>query len=74
MRGLRLTHGGFYKHFGNKEQLFLEAFEQGLTEVSSKALEAVQNAPPNGQAKALIEAIWMLSMPAMSQVVVRSPR
>ena len=55
MRGLRLTHGGFYKHFGNKEQLFLEAFEQSLTEVSSKAFEAVQNAPPNGQAKALIE-------------------
>ena len=54
MRDLRLTHGGFYKHFGNKEQLFLEAFEQGLAE-ASKALEAVQHAPPNGQAKALIE-------------------
>ncbi len=37
MRDLRLTHGGFYRHFGNKEQLFLEAFEQALKEVTSRA-------------------------------------
>ena len=55
MRDLRLTHGGFYRHFGSKEQLFLEAFEQGLKELSSKALEAMRRAPRGSEVKALID-------------------
>ena len=30
MRDLRLTHGGFYRHFGTKEDLVVEAFEAAL--------------------------------------------
>lgn len=56
MRDLRLTHGGFYRHFGSKEQLFLEAFEQSLKELSSKALEAMRRAPRGSEAKALIDS------------------
>lgn len=56
MRDLRLTHGGFYRHFGSKEQLFLEAFEQSLKELSSKALEAMRRAPRGSKAKALIDS------------------
>lgn len=56
MRDLRLTHGGFYRHFGSKEQLFLEAFEQGLKELSSKALEAMRQAPRGAEVKVLIES------------------
>lgn len=55
MRDLRLTHGGFYRHFGSKEQLFLEAFEQSLRELSSKALEAMRQAPRGAEVKVLIE-------------------
>ena len=33
MRDLRLTHGGFYRHFESKEDLFAEAFEQSLKEL-----------------------------------------
>jgi len=55
MRDLRLTHGGFYRHFGSKEQLFLESFEQSLRELSSTVLEAVRNAPRGGEVKALID-------------------
>ena len=55
MRDLRLTHGGFYRHFGNKEQLFLEAFEQALKEVTSRASEAVRSAPQGSEVKAIIE-------------------
>src|SRR5712692_9536781 len=52
MRDLRLTHGGFYRHFGNKEQLFLEAFEQGLKEViTGRASEAVRSAPQGSEVK-----------------------
>jgi TetR/AcrR family transcriptional repressor of nem operon len=55
MRDLRLTHGGFYRHFGSKEQLFLEAFEQSLKELSTNAREAIRNAPQGGELKALID-------------------
>jgi TetR/AcrR family transcriptional repressor of nem operon len=55
MRDLRLTHGGFYRHFGNKEQLFIEAFEQSLKEVATKARSAVQHAPRGNELKALID-------------------
>lgn len=55
MRDLRLTHGGFYRHFGSKEQLFLESFEQSLRELSTTALEAVRNAPRGHEVKALID-------------------
>jgi TetR/AcrR family transcriptional repressor of nem operon len=55
MRDLRLTHGGFYRHFGNKEQLFIEAFEQSLKELASKARSAIQHAPRGGELKALID-------------------
>ena len=33
MRNLHLTHGGFYRHFESKEDLFAEAFEQSLKEL-----------------------------------------
>lgn len=55
MRDLRLTHGGFYRHFGSKEQLFIEAFEQSLKEIADKALSAVRHAPRGGELKALID-------------------
>ena len=54
MRDLRLTHGGFYRHFGSKEQLFIEAFEQSFRELADKALSAIRHAPPGGELKALI--------------------
>jgi TetR/AcrR family transcriptional regulator, transcriptional repressor for nem operon len=55
MRDLRLTHGGFYRHFGNKEQLFIEAFDQSLEEVATKARSAIQHAPRGSELKALID-------------------
>src|SRR4029453_10222509 len=38
MRDLRLTHGGFYRHFESKEDLFAEAFEQSLKGVGDRVL------------------------------------
>jgi TetR/AcrR family transcriptional regulator, transcriptional repressor for nem operon len=55
MRDLRLTHGGFYRHFGNKEQLFIEAFDQSLKELAGKARSAIQHAPRGSELKALID-------------------
>jgi TetR/AcrR family transcriptional repressor of nem operon len=56
MRDLRLTHGGFYRHFHSKEDLFVEAFEQSLKEVRDRVIQAVENAPAGAELKALIDA------------------
>jgi TetR/AcrR family transcriptional regulator, transcriptional repressor for nem operon len=56
MRDLRLTHGGFYRHFESKEGLFTEAFEHGLKEVDDRIIRAIESAAPGGKLKALIDA------------------
>jgi TetR/AcrR family transcriptional repressor of nem operon len=56
MRDLRLTHGGFYRHFGSKEALFAEAFEHGLRQIRRTLASAAAQAPPGGELKAVIDA------------------
>jgi TetR/AcrR family transcriptional regulator, transcriptional repressor for nem operon len=55
MRDLRLTHGGFYRHFASKEDLVAEAFERALTEMGDRAIAAIQRAPKGKEMQALIE-------------------
>jgi TetR/AcrR family transcriptional repressor of nem operon len=56
MRELRLTHGGFYKHFNSKEQLFAEALRKAFDDGVELLMEAVEKAPKGEELKALIEA------------------
>ena len=56
MRELHLTHGGFYRHFASKEDLFVEVFEHRLDEMHGKIASAIEQAPPGGELKAFIEA------------------
>jgi TetR/AcrR family transcriptional repressor of nem operon len=56
MRDLRLTHGGFYRHFDSKEDLFAEAFAQSLKEIGDRVASAADHAPRGAEAKALIDA------------------
>jgi len=56
MRDLRLTHGGFYRHFDSKEDLFAQVFEHSLEQVRHKFAPAVARAPQGQELKALIEA------------------
>ena len=55
MRDLRLTHGGFYRHFVSKEELFVEAFGRALVELDGRLAAAADAAPPGGEAKAIID-------------------
>jgi TetR/AcrR family transcriptional regulator, transcriptional repressor for nem operon len=55
MRDLRLTHGGFYRHFDSKEDLFTEAFEQALKEVGDRLTERIEKAPPGRELETLID-------------------
>ena len=56
MRDLRATHGGFYRHFDSKEDLFAEAFADGLEQVADRLVRAAEAAPGGGELKALIDA------------------
>lgn len=56
MRDLRLTHGGFYRHFDSKEDLFAEAFEESLRQVGDRVVAAIERAAPGGELNALIDA------------------
>src|SRR5258708_19434926 len=60
MRDLHLTHGGFYRHFLSKEELFVAAFEQGLKQLAHHADSAVKHAPKGGELKALIDGYLSL--------------
>jgi len=56
MRDLRLTHGGFYRHFDSKEDLFAEAFSLSLRELGDRVTRAVEAAPEGKELNALIDA------------------
>lgn len=43
MKAAGLTHGGFYKHFANKEQLLQVAVEQALTQIAAHLAELAAN-------------------------------
>ena len=73
MRDLRLTHGGFYRHFDSKEALFAEAFAVGLEQVSERLVQAVEAAPRGGELRALIDAYLSQSTATMPRMGVRWP-
>src|SRR5215467_26535 len=56
MRDLRLTHGGFYRHFDSKEDLLVAAFELGLADTAARAEQRIKAAAPGGELKAMIDA------------------
>src|SRR5262245_419543 len=58
MRDLRLTRGGFYRHFASKEDLFVEAFERALNDVVTRVSAAIKKAKPGGETKALIDTYF----------------
>src|SRR5262245_13405516 len=55
MQKLDLTHGGFYRHFGSKEELFVEAVGRGFDEAAAKLVEASEKGPPGSELKNIIE-------------------
>src|SRR5215467_6100209 len=60
MSKLKLTHGGFYKHFDSKEQLLAEAVAKGFEETEAQFTERIRNARPGSELKTLIESYLSL--------------
>jgi TetR/AcrR family transcriptional regulator, transcriptional repressor for nem operon len=56
MRDAGLTHGGFYKHFGSKDELILEAVGEAFTEIGEWLARAGEQSKPGTAWKAIVKA------------------
>ncbi len=55
MRDAGLTHGGFYRHFGSKEELLLESLREGFAEIAGRLAGAAERARPGEGWKAIVK-------------------
>jgi TetR/AcrR family transcriptional repressor of nem operon len=56
MRDAGLTHGGFYKHFGNKDELVMESLRQAFQETANSLAQAAEQSKPGTAWKAIVKA------------------
>lgn len=54
MRELSLTHGGFYRHFEGKEELFNEALMASGAQARARLAAAIEKAGPGRELEAII--------------------
>lgn len=55
MRDAGLTHGGFYKHFGSKDELVMESLREAFRETAERLAQAGEQAPPGTAWKAIVK-------------------
>lgn len=58
MRDAGLTHGGFYKHFGNKDELLVASLEEAFRDISDRLARAARQSPP-GTAWKIVVKIYL---------------
>lgn len=56
MRDTGLTHGGFYKHFGSKDELLLESLREAFREIADNLAHAAEQSHPEIAWKAIVKA------------------
>jgi TetR/AcrR family transcriptional repressor of nem operon len=56
MRDTGLTHGGFYKHFGSKNDLLLESLHEAFREIGDTLVGAAEQSHPEAPWKAIVKA------------------
>jgi TetR/AcrR family transcriptional repressor of nem operon len=62
MKDAGLTHGGFYKHFGSKDDLLLESLREGFREIEDTLAHAAERLPPGEAWKAIVKAYLSLEL------------
>jgi TetR/AcrR family transcriptional repressor of nem operon len=55
MRGAGLTHGGFYKHFGSKDELLIESLKEGFRDIIGILVAAAEQTPSGEAWKAIVK-------------------
>lgn len=60
MKASGLTHGGFYKHFGSRDGLVIEAIEESLQELRDRLIAAAKDAKPGEGWKAMVRSYLSL--------------
>ena len=60
MRDTGLTHGGFYKHFGNKDELLLESLREAFREMADNLVRAAKQSHSEAAWKAIVKAYLSL--------------
>lgn len=55
MRDTGLTHGGFYKHFGSKDELLLVSIRQAFRDTAEHLGRVAEQAPPGTAWKAIVK-------------------
>ncbi len=55
MRDTGLTHGGFYKHFGSKDDLLVESLSQAFREFTDDLVRAAEQSPPGEAWKTIVK-------------------
>ena len=58
MKDAGLTHGGFYKHFGSKDDLLVESLREGFREIEDTLAHAAEQSP-SGEAWEVIVKTYL---------------
>ena len=62
MKDAGLTHGGFYKHFKNKDDLLVESLREGFREIEDTLVHAAEQSPPGEAWKAVVRTYLSLEL------------
>jgi TetR/AcrR family transcriptional repressor of nem operon len=62
MRDTGLTHGGFYKHFGSKDDLLVESLREAFREIEETLVRVAEQAPPGKAWKAIVKTYLRAEM------------
>lgn len=62
MKASGLTHGGFYRQFGSRDDLVVEAIEESLQELRDRLVAAAKNAEPREGWKAMVSTYLSLEL------------
>ncbi|MGA8152348.1 MAG: TetR/AcrR family transcriptional regulator [Terriglobales bacterium] len=56
MQDAGLTHGGFYKHFGSKDELLIESLKESFRDIIDTLVRAAEQSSPGEAWKAIVKA------------------
>ena len=62
MKDAGLTPGGFYKHFGSKDDLLLESLREGFREIEDTLVRAGEQSQPGEAWKAIVKTYLTLEL------------